>query len=125
MVKEPTYRVTLARVSRVAGALYRIRALLSLAAIIAVVWFGFTLMGQAPSGRAMIPLTLILWSVLGLGVGHTLARLPGPARSGDRLGRRFRQRFLVAMYALAAGLMLVLAGFAVFLTVRTVGLAAA
>lgn len=125
MVKERTYRVTLARVASIAGTIHRLRVPLSLLGVIAVVWFVITLAGSAPSSRAMLPLTLLLWCMLGLGIGHLLARLPASVRSGDRLVRRIRQRLLLAIYSASAALMLVLAGFAVFLTLRTVGLATA
>ena len=125
MVNEPAYRVTLGRIAAAAGLLYRLRALLLLLGLIGALWFGGVTLGSAPSSRAMIPLTLILWSALGLGVGHTLARLPERVGPDDGLRRRIRQRVLLAVYLLATAVSVVLAGLAVFMTFRTVGMTGA
>jgi len=122
MVNEPVYRVTLGRIAAAAGLLYRLRSLLLVLGLVGAVWFGGVTLGSAPSARAMIPLTLILWSALGLGVGHTLARLPEPARPDDGMRRRIRQRVLLAVYMLATAVSVALAGLAVVMTFRTVGL---
>jgi hypothetical protein len=116
-------RVTLRAMAATAAALHRFRlALLGFAAV-AGVWFGVELLRpQADSPRSLLALTLLLWSVLGLGTGLTLPRLPSPVAAEDRLAIRLRKRLTLAGYAVVALGMLVLGGFTLVLTLRALEL---
>ena len=74
------------------------------------------------SAEALIPLTIVVWAALGLGVGHPLTRLPPAVEFGVGLWRRIVTRVAQLGYWLAIAVMLVLGGLALFLTYRAIGL---
>lgn len=114
--------VTLRLVAAIAATLYRVRMLLLVAGVAAVVWFVLAVVDtEAVSTAALLPLTLVLWVGLALAMAYTLPRLPPTVLPGDGLILRLRKRFNQAAYGLALIAMLALSGFVLLLSWRTLG----
>jgi hypothetical protein len=118
--------VTLDTVAAVATFLFRIRRLLLAVCVVAGAWFVASVVdSSAASARALLPLSLGLWSALALGIGYTLTRRPPAIRPDDGFGRRLIKRLVLAAYVVAVAGILALAASAVLFSIRAFDLALA
>jgi len=121
---EPKSRVTLNLIAGAATVLFKLRGVFIVIAVAAGIWFGGSDFGSAPeSARALVPLAVLLWSVLALGIGYLLPALPPAIGAGDRFWTRTKKRCLVLGYGLAVAAALLLGGFALLLSLRALQLA--
>ena len=120
---EPKRGVTLGTLAAIAHGLYRWRLALALLGAASAVWFLAVIADPDAAGEAgLLPLAVLMWSGLGLGIGWTLPRLPAAVGPDDGFGQRLRKRLLLGIYGLGALLMLGLALFSLWLTWRALGL---
>lgn len=125
MVMEPSVPVTLRVVAAVATALYRLRGLLLVAGIAALVWLGLVVVApERASTTALLPLTLVLWVALALSIAHTLPRLPPTIAASDGMMLRFRKRLSQAAYGLTLVAIVSVGGFVLYLSWRALPLIA-
>ncbi|HEY5666802.1 MAG TPA: hypothetical protein VIV64_08780 [Gammaproteobacteria bacterium] len=116
--------VTLDAVAALATFLFRLRRFLLGVCVIAGAWFVVSVVdSSAASARALLPLSLGLWSALALGIGYTLTRRPPAIGPEDGFGRRLSKRLVLAAYVVAVAGILALAAFAVLFSVRALDLA--
>ena len=124
MVINRSRRVTLATVASFATVLFSLRALLFIVGLGSAGWFVWSMIDTGvSSARALLPLSIMLWSALGLGIAYTLTRAPPAIAADDRLGRRIAKRLGQFGYAVAVVLILMLGGFALMLSIRAVDFA--
>lgn len=111
--------VTLSRVAATARVLHRFRFAISVVGLAAAVWFVWILIDTSvTSARALVPLAILLWAVLALGVGFTLTRPPQPIEAGDRFSLRLKKRLIGMAWFLAVVVMLLLVAMTLFLSYR-------
>lgn len=116
-------RVTLRRIERFAAFCGRFRPAAIASGIAATVWLLITVMGSTTeSAWSLLALSLLLWSVITLGAGYGLTRLPRPAEFSEGLLRWLWQWIALGAFACGAICLLALAGFAAFLTIRALDL---
>jgi hypothetical protein len=123
MVIEAHSRVTLERLALMARMLYRLRGLIFVAGVAAGVWLAIVILSpDAASETALVPISLLLWAAVGLGVAYTLPEPPPRVLSGDPWPLRARKRVSQAGYLLAVISMLALGTIALFWSLRAVKL---
>jgi hypothetical protein len=121
---EPKSRVTLKLIAGAATLLFRLRGVFIVIAVAAGIWFGWSVFGsEFDSATALIPLAVLLWSVLALGIGYLLPGLPPAIGAGDRFWVRTKKRCILLGYGLAVASALILGGFALLLSLRALTLA--
>lgn len=121
---EPKSRVTLKLIAGSANLLFGLRGLFIIVAIAAGIWFGWTVFGaETESAKALVPLAVLLWSVLALGIGYLLPALPPAITPGDGFWTRTKKRCIQLGYGLAVAAALILGGFALMLSLRALKLA--
>lgn len=121
---EPKSRVTLKLIARSARLAFRLRGVFIVIAIAAGIWFGWTIFGlETESAESLVPLAILLWSVLALGIGYLLPGLPPAIAAGDGFWTRTKKHCSLIAYGLAVAAALILAGFALLLSLRALKLA--
>lgn len=121
---EPKSRVTLKLIAGSAAVLFRLRGVFIVIAVAAGIWFGWTVFGSEPeSAKALVPLAVLLWSVLALGIGYLLPGLPPAIGAGDGVWASIKKRCILLGYGLAVAAALILGGFALLLSLRALKLA--
>jgi hypothetical protein len=117
--------VTLRHVARTAAALSRFRGVFIVTAVLAGLWFGWRVIDtDSASARALVPLAVLLWSVLALGIGYLLPRQPPAIRQRDRMWVRVKKRLVAGAYVVAVFAALLLGLFALMMSVRALNLSA-
>lgn len=120
---EAPSRVTLKLIAGGAAVLFRLRVVFVVIAIAAGIWFGWAIANPATqSAKALIPLTVMLWAGLALGIGYMLPSAPQAILPGDGFWLRTKKRCVLFGYALAVLAALVLGGFALVLSLRALSL---
>ena len=121
---EAKSRVTLKLIAGTAALLFRLRAVFIVVAIGAGIWFGWTVfVPEIQSAKALVPLAVLLWSVLALGIGYLLPEPPLAIAPGDGFWSRTKKRCILLGYGLAVAAALLLGGFALMLSLRALKLA--
>jgi hypothetical protein len=124
ILKEPPRHVTLNALQKLAAVLYRIRLALWALSLVAMLWFVLELAGDRPAESAALPaLTGFLWATLLLGIAYGLSIGPPAIEPDDGVWQRLTKRARRAAFGLLSLLMLVLAGFVVYLSWRSFVLA--
>ena len=103
--------------------LYRLRAVFLLVGIAAGVWLVIAILNPATASvSALLPISLMLWVALALGIGYTLPQLPAGIASGDGLRLRIKKRAIQFAYWLAILAILGIGIFALLISFRAFGL---
>jgi hypothetical protein len=124
MVIQRSGRVTLRATARISAVLSRFRAVLVFLGVAAGIWLAYVVLSPStPSSRALLPLSVLLWVALGIGMGSMLAVTPPDVAVEDRFTQRMGKRLLQLGYGLAVVLALLLAVFAVGFSVRALQIA--
>jgi hypothetical protein len=78
--------------------------------------------GDGSSAQLLLPLSLLLWSVLGLCAGYWLARAPAPVHRSDRLLTKIYKWLIFIIYMVAILALLLLTCAVLVLTLRALAL---
>jgi hypothetical protein len=101
MVIEANRQVTLKAITGLSRLCYRSRRWWFAIAAAACVWFAALLvLGIGNSARMLLPLSLLLWALLGLCAGYWLAWTPAPARTSDSRIIRVSKALIGMLYIL-------------------------
>jgi hypothetical protein len=88
---------------------YRARLLWFATAAVACIWFAVLLgLGVGNSARMLLPLSILLWALLGLCAGYWLAWMPAPVLKSESILRKLYKYMIIIIYIVLALLLLAL-----------------